>query len=86
MITTLMATWTLTCALSVHGGLPRLTSENHLPTPQACEASAKICWQNYYAYMQKMDTGYDTLCKAQANHQEYFFHYSCDKALNCHRT
>lgn len=85
MITT-MATWTLTCSLYAPGALAKITSDNHIPTPQACESMARTCWADYYQNKQREDTKFGAMCKAIANHKEYFFRYTCDKALSCYRT
>lgn len=84
MITT-MATWTLICTLSMPMYLPRKQMQERIPNPQECETLASNCWRDYYANQQKVDTSFETRCSAQANHREYFFSYTCDKALSCHR-
>jgi len=86
MIATKMAAWTLICTLSQPLYLPKKQMKEQIPNPQECETLASNCWRDYFMKKQKEDTSFDTLCKAIANHQEYFFHYTCDKALNCHRT
>ncbi len=85
MIATKMAAWTLICTFSQPLYLPTKQMQENIPNPQECETLASNCWNNYYETRQRVDTSFDTTCTAIANHREYFFHYTCNKALSCHR-
>jgi hypothetical protein len=84
--TATMAKWVLICTISNPFTLPRTTTQGAIPNPQECETLASNCWREYYSRTHEAFTQFDTLCKANANHREYFFHYTCDQALRCHRS